>query len=41
VASGLNEGDWIARRTFEVKTAGAGAFSYLSDLVNGKKPKKK
>jgi macrolide-specific efflux system membrane fusion protein len=41
VVSGLNEGDWIARRTFEVKTAGAGAFSYVSDLVNGKKPKKR
>ncbi|MCE0497493.1 MAG: HlyD family efflux transporter periplasmic adaptor subunit [Methylacidiphilales bacterium] len=41
VLSGVNEGDWIARRTFEVKTVGAAAFSNVSAMLNGKKPPKK
>ena len=38
VLSGVNEGDWIARRTFEVKTVGAAAFSNVSAMLNGKRP---
>jgi macrolide-specific efflux system membrane fusion protein len=34
VVSGLNEGDWIARRTFAVKTLSA-TFSFMSNLPHG------
>ena len=41
VLSGVKEGDWIAWRTFEVKTVDAAAFSGMSEVLNGKKPPKK
>jgi membrane fusion protein, macrolide-specific efflux system len=42
VLSGLNEGDWIARRTFAIKAAQKNSFSFMPPVSNGKKaPKKK
>jgi macrolide-specific efflux system membrane fusion protein len=41
VTSGLSEGDWIARRTFDVKTAAKGPFSFMEDQLNGHGAKKK
>jgi membrane fusion protein, macrolide-specific efflux system len=41
VVSGLTEGDWIARRTFAIKAAEKGAFSFMSDAMDGKSKKKK
>lgn len=41
VLSGLSEGDWIARRTFAIKGAEKDGFSFVTDALNGKKPKKK
>jgi membrane fusion protein, macrolide-specific efflux system len=35
VLSGLNEGDWIARRTFAVQQADHNGFSFTSGLPNG------
>lgn len=35
VLSGLEEGDWIARRTFDIKRADKSGFSFLSGLPNG------
>jgi macrolide-specific efflux system membrane fusion protein len=36
VLSGLNEGDWIARRTFAIKTADKGPFSSFQNALNGR-----
>ncbi len=36
VLSGLNEGDWIARRSFSIKPAEKSAFSFLTGSANGK-----
>jgi macrolide-specific efflux system membrane fusion protein len=41
VVSGLDEGDWIARRVFAIKQAQKNGFSFGSDALNGKAPKKK
>jgi len=41
ITAGLVEGDWIARRTFDIKTKGNDSFSFVSDALNGKSPKKK
>jgi len=39
VLSGLNEGDWIARRIFAIKGAEKKGFSFLPDASNSKKKK--
>jgi macrolide-specific efflux system membrane fusion protein len=36
VTSGLSEGDWIARPTFEIKAADKGPFSFVTNALNGK-----
>jgi macrolide-specific efflux system membrane fusion protein len=36
--SGLNEGDWIARRTFAIKAAEKSGFSFLPAASKNKKP---
>jgi macrolide-specific efflux system membrane fusion protein len=41
ITSGLNEGDWIARRIFTVQEAQKGGFSFTANPNNGKKPAKK
>jgi macrolide-specific efflux system membrane fusion protein len=41
VLSGVNEGDWIARRTFAIKTADTKGFSFVSGGFNDKGPRKK
>ena len=37
VLSGLNEGDWIARRVFTIQKTESG-FSFTSGMPNGGKP---
>jgi macrolide-specific efflux system membrane fusion protein len=39
--SGVNEGDWIARRTFAIKEAEKKGFSFVSGMPNGKRPPQK
>jgi membrane fusion protein, macrolide-specific efflux system len=42
VVSGLSEGDWIARRIFDIKGAPESSFSYIENAINGNPtPKKK
>jgi len=41
VLSGLNEGDWIARRVFTIQAAQKSGFSFLPDWSGGKNSKKK
>ncbi len=41
VLSGLNEGDWIARRTFAITRAEKSGFSFTSGMPNGKRPPSK
>jgi len=40
VLSGLVEGDWIARRTFEIKAADNDGFSFMANQSGDKKKKK-
>jgi macrolide-specific efflux system membrane fusion protein len=37
ITSGLNEGDWIARRAFTIQEAQKGGFSFTANQSNGKK----
>jgi macrolide-specific efflux system membrane fusion protein len=41
VVSGLDEGDWIARRTFSIQAAEKSSFSFLSDALSGKNTKRR
>ena len=41
VLSGLEEGDWIARRAFAVQRAQKDGFNFVSDMMNGKRPPKR
>jgi macrolide-specific efflux system membrane fusion protein len=41
VVSGLTEGDWITHRTFAIKAAEKGAFSFMSGVEDKNKKKKR
>ena len=40
VLSGVDEGDWIARRNFEIKAAGSEGFSFMANTSVDKKKKR-
>ncbi len=41
ITGGVGEGDWVARRSFDIKRAASDGFSFVSNALAGKPQKKK